>query len=444
MPSSNSDFTVACYRELLGLAKKRWAFISYAEFELEGNVVLWRHDVDISVHRALKLARIEYEQGVSSTYFLMLHSTFYNVLELGIIEKIREIIALGHNIGLHFDPSFYGNRINSLAELNNCLHQEKEILQHLSGGSVQAFSWHNPTVGEWLSMDEDRYSGMINAYGRTLRNRYAYISDSNGIWRHLRLQDVLESGDAAKLQVLTHPEWWQDIPMFPRERVFRAVEGRAMAVMRQNDALLAEFGRCNLGSLDDEFGFLREHVGQKAEALDYQWMRGESASVYIELWRIFEVKLIKLCRVWFRKVLHASSLEVNAVIESSALYFPMHRVVAAIYAQTWEDISGVNEEIFHEWRLVRDHIVHGLRSYPRAKLEEGIVFLVMMARQLLEFCRSHSLVFQDSRPYVGRVNVSRQVNNHACFDWLVNNRGPIGVSKKALETFIDSYPTGTR
>ena len=71
--------------------------------------VLWRHDVDYSLHRALVLARIEAELGARATYFLSLHSDLYNVLEPAVHARAREIAALGHWIGLHFDAGFYAD-----------------------------------------------------------------------------------------------------------------------------------------------------------------------------------------------------------------------------------------------------------------------------------------------------------------------------------------------
>ena len=45
--------------------------------------VLWRHDVDVSVHRALGARAHRGRAGVRSTWFLSLHSPFYSLLERG-------------------------------------------------------------------------------------------------------------------------------------------------------------------------------------------------------------------------------------------------------------------------------------------------------------------------------------------------------------------------
>ena len=78
---------------------------------------------------------------------------------------------------------------------------------------------------------------MVNAYGRGLRERFAYCSDSHGVWRHRRLHDVVEQATDERLHVLTHPEWWVPDPLPPRERVTRAIEGRAASTHARYDTV---------------------------------------------------------------------------------------------------------------------------------------------------------------------------------------------------------------
>lgn len=431
------DFTEDGYRALLRLARAQWEFVSFAEFDRAGRVLLWRHDVDISMHRALRLAEIEHEERVKSTFFLMLHSTFYNLLEHAVARRVEAILAFGHDIGLHFDPSFYGDRIKSKEQLIGFLERERKILEDCFGVPIKAFSWHNPTVGDWLSMDDHHCGGMVNAYGSGVRSKFTYVSDSNGIWRHSRLQQVLENGEDPSLHVLTHPEWWQKSAMSPRERVFRSVEGRALAVMRQNDALLAEYGRPNLGALDEAFRFLKQQFGRKAELLDYRWMRGESASVFADLWRLFESQMVKFCRVWFRKQLRAHSSEVISVITSPVLRLPPHKVFSAIYGCRWNDVSGKDESEYESWQAVRNYLVHGLSSYPQAKLQDGIIFLVSVMQQLAAFGKAHPLG-HDVVSHAALAGLPRaKVVDGACRNWVYENRQQLDISDRKWQRFVD-------
>ncbi len=76
-----SDFTYSHYRELLKLSKKKYVNKFYTNFDENENYVIWRHDIDISIDAALKTAKIEFEEGIKTTYFIHPHNEFYNLLE---------------------------------------------------------------------------------------------------------------------------------------------------------------------------------------------------------------------------------------------------------------------------------------------------------------------------------------------------------------------------
>jgi hypothetical protein len=110
---------------------------------------------------------------------------------------------------------------------------------------VNAVSFHNPTtVGERL--DGVQYAGLVNVYGKKLMEGAKYVSDSNGYWRFEHLRDVLESGRYSKLQILTHPEWWQSSPMKPEARVRRCIEGRGERTYQDYVSVLRTSGRVNV------------------------------------------------------------------------------------------------------------------------------------------------------------------------------------------------------
>lgn len=239
-----ADFTRINYRRLIRLAKERFLFRGYSDFQKQEAFVLWRHDLDTSPHAARKLARIEAEEGIRATYFLHLHNIFYNLLEKEIVDCVMEIASCGHDLALHFDPHFYN--IRSQRSLEKHLAIEKRILEDVFGVKVRAFSFHNtdPTV---LSFEDWSYAGMINAYATFFRDEIVYCSDSNGYWRHRRLEDVLRDDSVRGLQVLTHPEWWQDEAMSPKEKIQKCIDGRAMKTRERYEQMLKEFGRENLG-----------------------------------------------------------------------------------------------------------------------------------------------------------------------------------------------------
>ena len=68
-------FSVNKYKSLIeNLTKEDLIPTTNWTGKLEANTLLIRHDVDFSVEFAHKLASIEFNQNISSTYFLMLTS----------------------------------------------------------------------------------------------------------------------------------------------------------------------------------------------------------------------------------------------------------------------------------------------------------------------------------------------------------------------------------
>lgn len=237
-----SDFTHEHYRQLLVEAKKNYQFVEYHTLEISSPTanILCRHDVDLSMHEALNLARIESDLNIKATYFLLPHSEFYNLFEKSITDLVKEIISLGHDIGLHFDPLYYD--IHSKQELENWLNFEKEILQKIFGVEVRVFSFHNPTE-EMLRFDEWSYAGMINTYAKELKASVAYCSDSNGYWRFKRMFDVITIEKPTKLQILTHPEWWTKEIMSPKQKIWRCIDKRAEKNKEFYESALSAYGR---------------------------------------------------------------------------------------------------------------------------------------------------------------------------------------------------------
>lgn len=232
-------FTEANYIALLDLARSRYRFEPFGTQSPEPHV-LWRHDIDYSVHRAQRIARIEAEAGISATYFFLLTSPYYSLLEPATRNLARGIIALGHHAGLHFDPTVYqedGQRL----DLEDRIAFERGILEDLLGRSVTVMSFHNPAYAGLLDMTEPTLGGVINAYGGPIRERYVYASDSFGYWRHTPIPEVMAT-TADRLHILTHPVWWTPEGASPRQKIARCVDGRAAAMQKIYDDLMKSAG----------------------------------------------------------------------------------------------------------------------------------------------------------------------------------------------------------
>lgn len=247
-----NDFTERNYRQILKLAKKKYTFISYEKFleQQDGDrdqyrKILWRHDIDYSVHRGGKLSKIEKEEDVHSIYFIHFNSKFYNVFEKEVCKKITEIYDNGQSIGLHLDWEYYDD-IPTSNQIEEDLVFYKNVLKKLTGIEVYAFSFHNPTALTFEKFDNIKYGGLINVYSKEIMQRVEYCSDSNGYWRFQRLQDFLERDDIQNACVLTHPGWWTPTAMSPRDRIERAIAGRSAYVALDYEAMLSNGGRVNV------------------------------------------------------------------------------------------------------------------------------------------------------------------------------------------------------
>ena len=235
-----ADFTHDAYKSLLiNLLDQGYKFISYSEIDEDGPWVLWRHDLDFSPQRALKLAKIEAELGLKSTFFLLPHSRFYNLFEKEVSDIIEEIKSLGHHIGLHFDFAHYQNQ--DLAYPEKMASAEKQFLETVFQQEISSFSFHNPN--QWaLEYGEPQFAGMTNAYAKFFMNEVAYASDSNGHWRNDSIAKRISEAHP-KVQILTHPVWWTEMLTSPKERVWAAIEGRAQANIEKQLQHWKQWGR---------------------------------------------------------------------------------------------------------------------------------------------------------------------------------------------------------
>ncbi|MBU09145.1 MAG: hypothetical protein CME13_14400 [Gemmatimonadetes bacterium] len=252
--SHATDFTIASYRSILRRARDSYRFAGYRNIPYGTRFVLWRHDLDMSINRALRLAIIEHEEGVKATYFVNLHSDYYNPLETDQSKMVMEIASLGHEIGIHFDPRYYevlhGSSGNE--ELDQHVAMEAQICEYFFGCRMTAVSFHNPS--RFIAdLGDEVIGGLVNCYSDRIRSNVSYVSDSNGYWRFRRLPSVVDAAKESCLQVLTHPVWWQESPVQPWERIIRSVNGRRQATLNAYEAALERDCRLNVGKPADSF-----------------------------------------------------------------------------------------------------------------------------------------------------------------------------------------------
>ncbi|HTV71953.1 MAG TPA: hypothetical protein VMF90_25760 [Rhizobiaceae bacterium] len=88
------------YEKLLKSIEGRMAF--FDDYHADEKVFCIRHDEDWSIEYSLELARAEKEYGLTSTYFLNNTCSYFDYSQ-DFFDKCREIVDLGHRIGLHYN-----------------------------------------------------------------------------------------------------------------------------------------------------------------------------------------------------------------------------------------------------------------------------------------------------------------------------------------------------
>lgn len=137
------NFTYKSFIELINLLKvMNYQFTNYKEYKKVNKPVIFRHDIDNSLEKALEIARIEHDNKIKSTYFVLLSTDFYNIFSKKSNAILREIINLGHEIGLHFDEKRY--EINSSSDLEHYIKYEQDILQRALNIKINCVSMHRP------------------------------------------------------------------------------------------------------------------------------------------------------------------------------------------------------------------------------------------------------------------------------------------------------------
>ena len=170
--------------------------------------LLLRHDVDLDLGAALEMAQMESQLGLKSTFFILVTCPFYNALVDSNVKIIRQIIKLGHNIGVHVDLQ----GISNMEEMRTRIEAEALILSNISESTVESFTFHRP--GMLKSMEKVssfQVSGFSNFYEPRLCGHSAYVSDSRGGWYHGHPLEASAVIQGKGIQLLTHPIWWGNI-----------------------------------------------------------------------------------------------------------------------------------------------------------------------------------------------------------------------------------------
>ena len=171
------------YTEFISQGYDVMSFREYIKNPDKKKVLILRHDVDRFPKQSLKMAKLEHEMGITATYYFRIRKSTLKP------EIIKEIAALGHEIGYHyenltdcrgdFEKSFVDFK-NNLLELRK-YYPVETICMH---GSPMS-KWDNKLIWQNYSYED---FGIIGDTSFDIDyNKFFYISDNGWGWNNTKV-----------------------------------------------------------------------------------------------------------------------------------------------------------------------------------------------------------------------------------------------------------------
>lgn len=218
------------YLDFLTKAKQHeYSFVRFDDFlgngPLPSRYIALRHDIDFAPRYSLEMAELEHAAGIASTFFVLVDGQFYDALQTDVVRQIRQIHALGHEIGLHFAVS---SAVDS--DIGREVAFRLEILSAIAGTRVRSYSQHDPVNAGFVKVILPPGHHACVDVSHVLRDHnLLYVSDSAMMWRRHTFHSALDEG--RNLCLLAHPHSW----MHPQNdyvamiREFESLEVQAVA-----------------------------------------------------------------------------------------------------------------------------------------------------------------------------------------------------------------------
>jgi hypothetical protein len=199
-------FTLKKYAEFLNSISK-YKIVTCRDFQNYHNasevVITLKHDIDSNIDRSVKMAILESDLKIQSTYFVLHTASYYK----NCIEKLKFIQALGHEIGFH-------NDLMSIAHPEEYLINELKILRGYGLKMIGTSAHGNKSLRKgvnnlhyWQTHSIEFYGFKYEAYSLDSNIWYSDCTFIEGHRWHPDMMNDLKPGD--RLQILIHPEFWQ-------------------------------------------------------------------------------------------------------------------------------------------------------------------------------------------------------------------------------------------
>jgi len=223
------DFTLKIYKQLLiALQQAGYQFLTFQQF-CEGGAgekfVILRHDVDLKAENSLATAKIECELGIKATYY------FRVIPQSNKPQVIREIAALGHEIGYHYeDLSLFNGDVEKAIE-----HFKKQLAYFRQYYPVKTICMHGSPCSKidnrdsWKQYDYRDFGIIGEPYLDLNFNEIAYLTDTGRLWNGEKYSvrdkvqsaynhnfkytfEIIKASQSgllpSKIMLTTHPQRW--------------------------------------------------------------------------------------------------------------------------------------------------------------------------------------------------------------------------------------------
>jgi hypothetical protein len=196
------------YVDFLDHAKARgFTFVRFQDLRAGASAppnryIALRHDIDFAPEYSLEMAELEHAAGVVSTYFVLVDGQFYNPLDRATVHQIRQIHALGHEIGLHFAV---GSAVT--ADVGEEVAFRLNLLTDILGAPIHSFSQHDPVNAGPAEIELPLgHEACVDANRTARAHDLLYVSDSAMMWRDHTFETALD--EDRSLCLLAHPHSW--------------------------------------------------------------------------------------------------------------------------------------------------------------------------------------------------------------------------------------------
>jgi len=239
------DFTLKTYELFLdALSKRGYAFQTYHDFlqQPKPRVIILRHDVDLRKQNSLEFAKIQHRRGLPGSYYFRMVPESYDET------VIREMAAMGHEIGYHYETMDTSKGDIDKAFEEFCHHLEtlrKVAPVHtvcMHGSPRSPFD--NKAI--WTKYDYRSLGILGEPYYDTDFNKVAYLTDTGRRWNGSGVSvrdkvdgrfnfnfrstfDIIHQADQLPDQVMFtfHPQRWTNQPLeWLRELIMQNIKNQ--------------------------------------------------------------------------------------------------------------------------------------------------------------------------------------------------------------------------